>query len=237
MADADRYTVQWKVDGGTYAAANAETVTGTSYTVTGLTAGTAYTVRVTAERDHADAGPASDEAAATAWDVTLSATALMLDEDPGKTNADRDTYTLRLSHAPTGSVTVTAASSDPAVTLAPTSLTFTTATWNTAQAVTATAADDDNTTGETVTLSHAAPGFGTVAGTVTVTVTDDDMAGLTVSDVTGDATEVQGDAATVAVFDVRLATQPTAPGNLAFDTTDWNTAQTVTVTGVDDDVR
>ena len=248
VADADRYTVQWKVDGGTYAAANEETVTGTSYTVTGLTAGTAYTVRVTAERDHAADGPASDEAAATAWDVTLSATALTLDEDPGNTNADRDTYTLRLSHAPTGSVTVTAASSDPAVTLAPTSLTFTTTTWNTAQAVTATAADDDDTNGETVTLSHAAPGFGTVAGTVT----DDDMAGLTVSDVTGDAMEVQGDAATVAVFDVRLATEPTAPvtvavtsqketegvaapANLTFTTMTWNTAQTVTVTGVDDD--
>ena len=252
VADADRYTVQWKVDGGTYAAANEETVTGTSYTVTGLTAGTAYTVRVTAGRDHADAGPASDEAAATAWDVTLSATALTLDEDPGNTNADRDTYTLRLSHAPTGSVTVTAASSDPAVTLAPTSLTFTTTTWNTAQAVTATAADDDDTSGETVTLSHAAPGFGTVTGTVTVTVTDDDMAGLTVSDVTGDAREAQGDAATVAVFDVQLATEPTAPvtvavtsqdtgegtvapSSLTFGTASWNTAQTVTVTGVDDD--
>ena len=78
--------------------------------------------------------------------------------------------------------------------------------------------------------------------------TDDDAAGVVVTPVSGLVTTEAGGTAT---FSVRLATQPTAnvtialssgdttegsvgPASLTFTPANWNTAQTVTVTGVDD---
>ena len=88
-----------------------------------------------------------------------------------------------------------------------------------------------------------------VTQTVSATNEDDDVAGLTVSAVTGQATEAGG----TATFTAKLATRPTAavtvtvtggdasegtvsPSSLTFAPSVWDTAQTVTVTGVDDDV-
>ena len=65
------------------------------------------------------------------------------------------------------------------LTLDATSLTFTTATWNTAQTVTVTAGEDDDGANDAATLLHTASG-GDYAGetaSVAVTVTDDDDGG------------------------------------------------------------
>ena len=83
---------------------------------------------------------------------------------------------------------------------------------------------------------------------VAVTNTDNDAAGITVTPTTGLTTTEAGGTAT---FTVVLTTQPTAdvtialsssdtdgghgrPASLTFTAANWNVAQTVTVTGVDD---
>ena len=136
---------------------------------------------------------------------------------------------------------------------APTSLMFAIGTWNTAQTVTVTGRNDDGDVAYTVRLTPASTDstYDGAAATASVLLTneDDDEAGLTVSDVTGDATEAMGDTATVAVFDVKLDTEPTAavasrdtgegtaaPAGLTFTVSSWNTVQTVTVTGENDDL-
>src|SRR6185369_8983141 len=82
---------------------------------------------------------------------------------------------------------------------------------------------------------------------VAVTNTDNDAVGITVSPISGPTTEAGG----TATFTVVLTTQPTAdvtiglsssdttegtvlPASLIFTAANWNVAQTVTVTGVDD---
>src|SRR5205085_1535082 len=89
------------------------------------------------------------------------------------------------------------------------------------------------------------------AADVLVTNTDNDVAGITVTPTTG-LTTTEGAGGT-ATFTVVLSSQPTAnvtialsssntaegtvsPASLVFTPANWNVAQTVTVTGVDDQV-
>ena len=88
------------------------------------------------------------------------------------------------------------------------------------------------------------------AADVSVTTTDNDAAAITVTPTSGLTTTEAGGTAT---FTVVLASQPTAdcdvglsssdttegtvsPASVTFTTANWNTPQTVTVTGVDDAV-
>ena len=110
-------------------------------------------------------------------DVTVSATALPVNE--GSTG----TYTVVLNSQPTASVTVTPSrtgSSD--VTFSPPTLTFTTSTWNTAQQVTVTAAQDSDAVDDSATISHAVTGgdyASLTVDSVVVTVDDDETADTT----------------------------------------------------------
>ena len=110
-------------------------------------------------------------------DVTVSTTALPVNE--GSTG----TYTVVLNSQPTASVTVTPSrtgSSD--VTFSPPTLTFTTSTWNTAQQVTVTAAQDSDAVDDSATISHAVTGgdyAAVTADSVVVTVDDDETADTT----------------------------------------------------------
>ena len=102
------------------------------------------------------------------------------------TEGSEATYTVRLGTAPTSSVEVTVSGhgstdltvdTDSGTNGNQTSLTFTTSTWNSAQTVTVTAAEDNDTANEAaITLAHAASGggYGSVTGNVTVNITDDD---------------------------------------------------------------
>ena len=174
------------------------------------------------------------------------------------------TFTVKLATRPTGDVVLGVASSDTAEgTVSPSSLTFTATTWNTAQTVTLTGVDDSPTSSDpnpstgnrnyevtlTVnTTSTVDANYDALSAVTVYAVNADNEYGLDVSSVTGPATEA-GEAAT---FTVALRTQPTAPvtvavtsgdasegtvspSSLIFETSDWNTAQTVTATGVDDD--
>ena len=249
----------------------------TSLTFTTTTWGTAQTVTVTAGADadtandavtltHSAAstdtgyeGISIDGVAVTVTDndaakgVTVSTPALTVTEE----DTTGASYTVVLDSQPTANVTVTVAGhAGTDVTPSPTSLTFTSTTWGTAQTVTVTAGDDADTANDAVTLTHSAASTDTgyegisIDG-VAVTVTDNDAAkGVTVSttaltvteeDTTGDSYTVVLDSQPTATVTVTVAghagTDVTpSPTSMTFTTTNWGTAQTVTVTaGADAD--
>ena len=178
--------------------------------------------------------------------VSVSRTGLTIPE------GESGRYTVVLTSKPTAAVAVTVgghAGSD--LTLSKTSLTFTAADWAEAQTVTVSAGQDDDAVDDTVVLRHGATG-GDYAGVqgpaVTVTVQDDDTAGVSVSR-TG-LTIPEGESGH---YTVVLTSKPTAAvavtvgghagsdltlskTSLTFTAADWDEAQTVTVSaGQDDD--
>ena len=180
--------------------------------------------------------------------VTVSKSQVTVDEDGGT-----DTYTVKLNSQPTGTVTVAVASDDTTVaTVQPASLMFTASTWSTAQTVTVTGVDDQVDSDRSTTVTHSVSGadYGSVsAAAVSVSLTDDDAKGVTVSKTSLTIAEDGG----TDTYTVKLNSQPTgmvtiqvasddtsvatvSPGTLNFTTSNWSTAQTVTVTGVDDQV-
>ena len=104
--------------------------------------------------------------------LTLSTDSLMIME------GETDIYTVELDSRPTGTVTVSVRGASGDVTVDPSRLIFTTSTWNRAQEVEVTAAQDaDAEPDATVTLTHAASGggyAGVTGGAVTVTIQEDD---------------------------------------------------------------
>ena len=203
--------------------------------------------------------------------VAVSPTSLTLTE-----GGSSGSYTVRLGGQPTGNVVVTATSDDAAATIdtdatpLTRALTFTPMNWNTAQTVTVAPADDDDAVDESVTIAHAVANYGgATAASVSVTVEDDETAGIVIDADPSTANVV--DAGPVALqedamhadnsrtYSVKLAAEPTgtvtvtvtsadtaavtvdtAPATglqstLTFATTNWDTAQTVTLAAVQDD--
>ena len=190
VSNATGYRVQWKSGAQGYNTGNRQAVIAsgstTSHTIGSLTNGTEYTLRVTAVRAGANDGPPSAEvtgipAVPTAAGVSVSESALTVTEQ----DTTGDTYTVVLDTEPTANVTVTVgghAGSD--VTVNPTSLTFTSLDWSTAQTVTVTAGNDADLANETVTLTHSAASSdsdysGVSIAAVTVTASDNDTAQVT----------------------------------------------------------
>ena len=134
--------------------------------------------------------------------VTVSKSDLDIDE------GDDGSYTVVLTSQPTASVTVTPSrsSGDADVTVSG-ALTFTTANWDTAQTVTVSAAQDPDAVDDTAAIGHAVSGgdYGSVpAGSVAVTVDDDETAstGVILSVSPGSVSE--GAAATTVTVTARL---------------------------------
>ena len=161
------------------------------------------------------------------------------------------TYSVVLTRAPTGTVTITiGGNSGTDVTVNPASLTFTTSTWNTAQTVTVSAANDTDVADDWVTLSHSVSGggYGTTAiPSVTVHVQD---RGPEVRVSTGRMAILEGDQPG-GTYSVVLAREPTGtvtvtiggtsgtdvtvnPASLTFTTSTWHTRQTVSVSAAED---
>ncbi len=165
------------------------------------------------------------------------------------------TFTIVLDTLPTADVTIGLTSSDLTEgTVSPASVTFTTANWSTPQLVTVTGVDDfvaDGPIAYTIVTAAATStdlsysGFD--ASDVSVTNSDNDTVGITVSLISGNTTESGG----TATFTIVLDTLPTAdvsigltssdltegtvsPASVTFTTANWSTPQLVTVTGVDD---
>ena len=177
--------------------------------------------------------------------VSLSPGSLTLTE--GTTG----TYMVMLDSEPTGAVIVALGSSDTTVaTVSPASLSFTTSNWEQAQTITVTGVDNavDGQDGA-VTISHelSGGGYDAVADVaLAVSVSDDDVRGISLSP--GSLTLAEG---TTGTYTVVLDSEPTgavivaldssdttvatvSPASLSFTISNWDQAQSVTVTGTKD---
>ena len=187
--------------------------------------------------------------------------AVLLNPTSGLTTTEAGgvaTFTVVLGSQPTAQVTVPLSSSDTSEgTVSASTLTFLPEDWSVPQTVTITGVDDHVDDGNIAYSVVTAPVVSTDALygglnplDVAVINSDNDTAGITVAPVTGLGTNEAGGTAT---FTVVLDSEPTAAvaisvsssdtsegtlslASLTFDAEDWDTPQTVTVTGVDDNV-
>ena len=185
--------------------------------------------------------------------ITPAVASVTVTESAGSTDVTEgeatDTYDVVLDAEPSAGVTITM-SADSQATTTPASLTFTTGNWNAAQTVTVTAVDDPTVEGaHTGTITHSASGGGYTGvsiSNVVANITDDD-ASVTVTESAGSTDVTEGGATDT--YDVVLDAAPfgtvtitispdsqvtTTSATLTFTTGDWSSAQTVTVTAVDD---
>ena len=169
-----------------------------------------------------------------------------------------NTYSMVLSHQPSGDVTVTVnnPTDNSEVTATPRTLTFTTENWHAPQTVTVAAVHDGDAADDSATVTHgvADGGYnGVTVPDVAVTVDDDETASIVLSKTTLTVDEEDADGET---YTVKLSHEPsvevtvTVTGQdttdltlsglsgtdtLTFSTTTWNDAQTVTVKAEQDD--
>ena len=164
-----------------------------------------------------------------------------------------DSYRVFLTSQPAHDVTVTISySGDQDVSIDDQELTFTGSDWETAQAVTVSADQDEDARDDTATLSHSVASTdgdynGIGVSEVEVTATDDETAGVSI--LPEELTIAEGGSDT---YQVVLTSQPThevtvtithsGDGDigmdhqeLTFTDSDWETAQTVTVSAAQDD--
>ncbi|MBF2063463.1 MAG: DUF11 domain-containing protein [Calothrix sp. C42_A2020_038] len=163
-----------------------------------------------------------------------------------------DTYTIVLNSRPTSDVTITLNPGTQLSTGANT-LIFTNANWNVAQTVTVSAIDDAIVEGNhTGTITHTVTSADTKynginVASVTAAITDNDIAGVTITQSGGNTAVIEGGATDT--YTIVLNSQPTSdvnitlnPGTqlstgantLTFTNANWNVAQTVTVSAIDD---
>ncbi|GAA4219711.1 cellulose 1,4-beta-cellobiosidase [Streptosporangium album] len=162
--------VEFYVDG---ALVNTDTSAPYSYPATGVAAGShtatakAYDNGSPVLSKESTAVPFTVGSDTGTASIVASATSVSVPEGSSKTVG------FRLSKAPTGNVTVNLTKTgDADITISPSTLTFTTANWNTAQNVTVSAAQDADATNGTATIAAAATGHTGVS--VTATEEDDD---------------------------------------------------------------
>ncbi|SNT09394.1 cellulose 1,4-beta-cellobiosidase [Streptosporangium subroseum] len=162
--------VEFYVDG---TLVNSDTTAPYAFSATGLAAGShtasarAYDNASPALTTQTAAVPFTVGGGTTTPSIIASATSVSVPEGASRTVG------FRLSAAPTGNVTVNLTKTgDTNITIAPSTLTFTTANWNTAQNVTVSAAQDTDQTNGTATIAAAATGHTGVS--VTATEADDD---------------------------------------------------------------
>ena len=164
-------------------------------------------------------------------------------------------FTIKLATLPTANVTVTIGA-DPATpdqcSFPTSTFTFTTGNWSTPQTVAVAAVNDALVEGThtctTGVISASGGGYTGITGTApTFTITDNDVGALTVATTTATATEGGATGAFTVVLTAQPASNVTvtigadgsgqcgfAPTPLTFTNANWNMAQTVTTTAVDD---
>ncbi len=241
------------------------------------------TVTVTGVEDDGTAD--GDQVFSVVFDASVSADKLYNAKQPASlsfTNLDNDSagiivstktgttsessgafsFTIVLQSKPKGDVTIPISSSNTAEgTVDKSSLTFTTANWQSKQSVTVTGVDDDAVDGSAVyTVKIGAPTSTDKAYAdidppdVSVTNTDNDTAGFVVSAKSGDGNTSEAGGTTT--FTITLTSKPAAdvtvallssdktegtvtPAKLVFTSTDWNllASHVVTVHGEDDDIQ
>ena len=191
---------------------------------------------------------------------------IALDEDTNGTSSQD--YRVRLTSAPTATVTVTFASADTGAVAVDaststggvqTTLSFTTANWNTWQTASASIVQDTDFLDETVAITHAASGGGYngQTATLTVTVADDEPVPEVLVDANPNTAAIDAgplvlreNSAPSRNYAVQLSSQPPTSTTvtfssdnaavtlshsaLTFTNANWNTAQTVTATTTPD---
>lgn len=208
------------------------------------------TVSVTTADDDAPAGGAGFSISVPGGSITVS------EAPPGNTAS----FTVVLDTQPASNVVLDLSGYDAGVvTVSPTTLNFTSGNWSNPKSVTVTGVDDalidgDQVTTITVSVNDAGSNdaFDPLPDqTVGVTTTDDDVAGFSVSG--GPIVVSEQAPGNTGSFDVILDAQPlsdvvlnlssddtgeatVSPTSLTFTPGNWGTAQSVTVTGVDDAV-
>ncbi|MHC4876833.1 MAG: hypothetical protein ACYTGL_10070 [Planctomycetota bacterium] len=223
---------------------------------------TQVSVRVIAsESDDAFDGLASQSVSVTTTDNDVAGFTVV--ETDGETSVNEsgrtDSFSIVLTAQPTETVFLDLSSNDSAqLSLSESVLTFDSDNWDVPQSVTVAAIDDDAVDGDltvTVFVSVDAdltdPVFQSLPDeSLTVTVTDNDAAGFLVESATSPLTVSEKE--TSADFTVALTSQPVTDvvfglsvsdttevainsSTLTFTPQNWNTPQTITVTGVDDD--
>src|SRR5207237_9249429 len=138
------------------------------------------------------------------------------------------TFTVVLNSQPTANVTIALSSSNAAEgTVSPASLTFTSANWNVARTVTVTGVNDfvdDGDVAYSIVTAAATSTDGNYTGLnaadVSVTNTDDDTAGITITPTSGLTTT---EAAATATFTIVLDSKPTA--NVSISISSSNTGE------------
>ncbi len=184
--------------------------------------------------------------------------------DVAETGPTSDSYTVVLDTEPTANVVITVtpdAQTDLGAGAATAiNLTFTPGDWSTAQTVNVAAVDDATAEGaHTSTITHSAasgdPNYHLIAiANIVANVTDNDSAGVTVTQTGGNTNIAEGGAGDS--YTIALTSEPTAnvvitvtpdaqsdigsgasnPINLTFTSGNWNIAQTINVGAVDDAV-
>ncbi len=187
--------------------------------------------------------------------LVVTPTSLITSETPG--GDQNRSFSISLATQPTVPVTVTLAITPGSAngtegTLSATALTFNANTWFVPQFVTVSGVDDSRNDGDQmydIILTASGGEYDAVTESVQVTNLDDDEPGVTVAPASGLLTSEAGGTAT---FTVRLTSQPTNDvtitvlssnedegvtdvDTLVFTSADWNLAQAVTITGVDDE--
>jgi len=208
------------------------------------------TVSVTTADDDTPAGGAGFTVSVPGGSITVNEAA------PGNTGS----FTVVLDTQPASNVVINLSGYDAAVaTVSPTTLTFTSGNWSAPKSVTVTGVDDALIDGDQVTTITVSVNDGSSNDAfdplpdqaVSVTTTDDDVAGFSVS---GGPLVVNEQApGNTGSFDVVLDVQPfsdvvfdlssddtgeatVSPTSLTFTPGNWSAPQSVTVTGVDDAV-
>ena len=199
----------------------------TAHEVTGLDAGTAYEFEVRAVNTGGDGAAAS--VTATAPGLVFSAASTTVPE------GGSGTYTAALASRPSAAVTVRVTSDNADVDTSPGTLAFTRDNWSAAQMVTVRATADDDGADDTATLAHRAAGgdYDTLAATHSVTVTDPETQGVSISPTTLRVPEGRS-----ATYRMELDTEPTGavtvtvsrtgsagvtfePASLTFNAANW----------------
>jgi hypothetical protein len=224
----------------------------TTITFTTANWSTPQTVTLTAIEDANETSEVVTITAASSGALTATFNILTIDNDTrvafGSTTSVTEGGTallaITLSGNPGTNRTVTLVSSDTtSMTISPSTLNFTSANWNTAQNVTLRGVEDLNAIGETITISATASGL--VNSSKSISVVDNDAMGITL---TGATSVNEGGTATISVV---LTNQPSpsltvnfvssdtnaltlSPSSLTFTNANYTTAQTITVTGVED---
>lgn len=199
----------------------------------------------------------------TTTDITSDGSSISSTSSSVSETGTTSTFTIALTSSPdcVGNVVLDLTdddTSDANISYTPTQLTFTSSNWDTAQTVTVTGLNDNVSDGNNTTIITAAPNAGLtcdpdydgIASTThTVTTTDDDTPGFTVSESGGSSST--SETGTTDTFTVVLNSEPTSnvrmsassddtgevrvsTSSLTFTASDWYTPQTVTLTGQDD---